>query len=79
MQAHHFVLDVIEGNPGEREIKVFPAVIAAMAVYASALGADEIRVMNPINQSVKKYYTNEGFTYVSNGNYLYKRLSGLML
>lgn len=72
-------LDVIEGSPEEREIKVFPAVIAAMAVYASALGADEIRVMNPINQSVKEYYANEGFTYVASGNYLYKKLSGLTL
>jgi len=72
-------LDVIEGSPEEREIKVFPAVIAAMAVYASALGADEIRVMNPINESVKDYYANEGFTYVKKGNYLYKKLSGLTL
>jgi len=72
-------LDVIEGSPEDREIKVFPAVIAAMAVYASTLGVNEIRVMNPINQSVKEYYANEGFTYVANGNYLYKKLSELTL
>lgn len=72
-------LDVIEGSPEGREIKVFPAVIAAIAVYASALGAEEIRVMNPINQAVKDYYSNQGFTFVAKGNYLYKKLSGLTL
>jgi len=72
-------LDVIEGSPEEREIKVFPAVIAAMTVYAYALAAKEIRIMNPINKTVKDYYTNEGFTYVANENYLYKQLSGLTL
>ncbi len=72
-------LDVIERSPEEREIKVFPAVIAAMAVYASALGASEIRVMNPINEAVKNYYAKQGFKYVSDGNYLYKKLSGLTL
>ncbi|MCF6325226.1 MAG: hypothetical protein L3J89_13050, partial [Gammaproteobacteria bacterium] len=72
-------LDVIEGSPEDREIKVFPAVIAAMTVYASALGAEEIRVMNPINQAVKDYYSKEGFTFVTKGNYLYKKLSGLTL
>ncbi len=72
-------LDVIEGNPEGREIKVFPAVVAAMAVYASALGADEIRVMNPINQIVKDYYSKQGFTFIAKGNYLYKKLSELVL
>lgn len=72
-------LDVIEKNPDENELKVFPAVIAAMAVYATALSASEIRVMNPINDIVKNYYTKEGFTFVAKGNYLYKKLSGLTL
>ncbi len=72
-------LDVIEGSPEEREIKIFPAVIAAMAVYATALGASEIRVMNPINDTIKNYYAKEGFKYIPKGNYLYKKLSGLTL
>jgi len=72
-------LDVIEGSPEEREIKVFPAVIAAMAVYASALGAKEIRVMKPINKAVRDYYSTQGFTFVAKGDYLYKKLSGLTL
>jgi len=41
-------LDFIEGNPDYREIKVFPPVMAAMTTYAEALGANELRVMNPI-------------------------------
>ncbi len=72
-------LDIIEGSPEKREVKVFPAVIAAMTVYASALGAQEIRVMNPINEAVKNYYASQGFTFVAKYDYLYKPLSELTL
>lgn len=64
-------LDFIEGNPDYREIKVFPIVMAAMTVYAEALGANELRVMNPVNEDVKNYYQQFGLTYVSKGDYLY--------
>ena len=67
-------LDFIEGNPEYREIKVFPIVIASLATYAEALGANELRVMNPINDEVKDYYSKFGMNYVAKGDYLYTRL-----
>jgi len=67
-------LDFIEGNPDNREVKVFPITMAAMATYAEALGATQLRVMNPINDDVKHYYEKFGLTYVAKGDYLYTRL-----
>ena len=67
-------LDFIEANPDHREIKVFPIVMAAITTYAEALGASEVRVMNPINEEVKTYYQKFGLIYVANGDYLYSRL-----
>lgn len=45
-----------------------------MVGYAEALGADELRVMNPINADVKRYYERFGLVYVARGDYLYIRL-----
>lgn len=67
-------LDFIEGNPNYREIKVFPIVMASLTTYAEALGANELRVMNPINDDVKEYYSKFGMNYVAKGDYLYTRL-----
>jgi len=67
-------LDFIEGNPDYHGIKVFPIVMAALTTYAEALGANELRVMNPINDEVRDYYSKFGLTYVANGDYLYTRL-----
>lgn len=67
-------LDFVEGNPDRREIKVFPFAMAAITTYAEALGANEIRVMNPINEEVKSYYEKFGLVYVAKGDYLYSRL-----
>ncbi len=68
-------LDFIEGNPDKpKSIKVFEYTFLAMAGYAQALGADELRVMNPINAAVKHYYESFGLVYVTRGDYLYIRL-----
>jgi len=45
-----------------------------MATYAKALGASQLRIMNPINADVKNYYEKFGLTYVAKGDYLYTRL-----
>lgn len=66
-------LDFIEGNP-DNKTKVFPLVIAAMTTYAEALGANELRVMNPINEDVKNYYQKFGLIYVPKGDYLFTNL-----
>jgi len=67
-------LDFIESNPENTGIKVFPLVIAAMTTYAEALGANELRVMNPINDDVKQYYQKIGLIYVPKGDYLFTNL-----
>lgn len=67
-------LDFIEASPVDREIAVFEVIIVAMRTYADMLGARELRVMHPINEQVKSYYATHGFSYVKNGDYLYRRI-----
>jgi hypothetical protein len=68
-------LDFIEANPDNlAEVRVFPIALFAMLGYAEALGATEIRVMNPVNDAVKKYYADAGLVYVAKGDYLSMRL-----
>jgi hypothetical protein len=68
-------LDFIEANPENTDdVKVFPIALFVMMTYAEALGATELRVMKPINDTVKQYYEASGLIYVSKGDYLYMRL-----
>jgi hypothetical protein len=67
-------LDFMERNPDYSDIKVFQITLAAMNVYADALGAKELRVMNPVNNEVKKYYETFGLQYVAKGDYLFIRI-----
>ena len=68
-------LDFIEGNPDKSgNIKVFEPTFLAMVGYAQALGATELRIMNPINGDVRRYYERFGFAYINKGDYLYVRL-----
>lgn len=67
-------LDFIEASPPPREVKVVPIVLIAMTAYAEALGADEIRLVKPINDEVKTYYETLGLTYVRKGDFLFKKI-----
>lgn len=68
-------LDFLEASPEKRSgLKVFEPTFLAMVSYATALGANELRVMNPINAEVKAYYEKFGFTYVAESDYLNIRL-----
>ena len=67
-------LDFIERNSDYEDVKVFQITLAAMNVYADALGAKELRVMNPINDEVKKCYETFGLQYVAKGDYLFIRV-----
>lgn len=75
--GHELRLDFIEagGDPGR--VRVFPVTMVAMTVYAAALGAREIRLVHPINDTVKAYYERFGLKYVAKGDYLYKKLVGV--
>jgi len=65
-------LDFIEASPvRESDVKLFPVTLLAMTAYADLLGASELRVMHPINATVRRYYERHGLTYVANGDYLY--------
>lgn len=66
--------DFIEASPPPREVKVVPIVLITMTAYAEALGADEIRLVEPINDEVKGYYETLGLTYVHKGNFLFKKI-----
>lgn len=67
-------LDFIEASPVDREIAVFDIIVVAMRIYADMLGARELRIMHPINEQVKTYYASHGFSYVKNGDYLFRRV-----
>lgn len=71
-------LDFIEASPHAREVKVFLIVLAVMQLYAQAVGATEVRVVNPINADVRKYYEKFGLTYVSKGDYLFMKINSLL-
>lgn len=70
-------LDVIEARPkdlGDRP-NVFDEILLAYGVYARMIGANGIRIMNPINKEVQLYYETFGYTYVSKGDYLFRELT----
>lgn len=65
-------LDYIEASPSKHnDLKVVPAALFVMIIYAEALGANELRIINPINEEVKKYYESLGLIYIAKGDYLY--------
>ena len=59
-------LDFIEARPVNNPLKgrTTPIVASAMELYARLLGASEIRIIDPINDNVRKYYQSLGFGYV---------------
>lgn len=68
-------LDFIEACPTKpTDLKVFEISLFAIGTYAQALGAHELRVMNPINEYVRDYYAKYGLIYVPSGDYLYANL-----
>ncbi len=68
-------LDFIEACPNKpSDLKVFEISLFAMGIYAEMLGANELRVMKPINSQVRDYYARFGLTYVAAGDYLYATL-----
>ena len=68
-------LDVIEGSPSNApEFKVVLINLRAMAIYADLVGAQQLRIMKPINEEVRQYYEGYGLTYVAKGDYLFLNL-----
>lgn len=73
--GHRLRLDFIESAPDKpRSIRAFQLSLLAITTYAHALGADELRVMKPINNEVRKYYEKYGLVYVARGDYCYAKI-----
>lgn len=58
-------LDIIEGAPWQHPLKgkVVELTVLAARTYAASLGADQIRIMRPVNAEVIRYYEAHGFTF----------------
>lgn len=59
-------LELVERLAGNTQLngRAFLITELSLIAYANLLGADEIRIMEPINDSVKSYYVSRGYTYV---------------
>lgn len=59
-------LELVERLAGNSQLKgrTFLITELSLIAYANLLGADEIRIMEPINDRVKSYYVSRGYTYV---------------
>lgn len=57
-------LDIMEGAPENHPLKkkVVEITVLACEAYASMIGAEQIRIMRPVNTKVVKYYESLGFT-----------------
>lgn len=69
-------LDFVDAAPkelGER-VSTMPFVIAGLAAYALIIGARQIRIMHPINETVRNHYATFGYTYEPKDDYLYREL-----
>ncbi|MCO1335937.1 hypothetical protein MO867_16510 [Microbulbifer sp. OS29] len=65
-------LDVVEAMPrdlGDRS-NVFDTIILAYEIYARMINANHIRIMNPVNETVRAFYERYGYQYIARGNYL---------
>jgi len=74
--ASNLRLELVEASPpdlGDRP-SIMNLVLLAYVIYAHMINATEIRIMNPINDYVIKHYEKYGYTYVSSGSYLYKKV-----
>jgi hypothetical protein len=69
-------LDLVEASPKELgdRVNVITFVLASLEIYARVLEARQIRIMHPINETVRDYYASFGYTYTPKGDYLYQEL-----
>ena len=75
-EGHHLRLDFVEARPRELGTRpqVFQEILLAYQVYARLLGANQIRIMHPINETVRDYYRRFGYTYIAKKDYLFKEV-----
>lgn len=74
--GNHLRLDFVEARPrslGPRPT-LFDDVLLAYGIYARLLNAKQIRIMHPINATVRSHYEKYGYSYVASHDYLFKEL-----
>lgn len=74
---HKIMLDFIEANPLGSPLSglITDMVILCGQVYGKAIGASEIRIMNPINERVRDHYLSKpGFEFNEKDNYCYRSI-----
>lgn len=61
-------LELIEASPEKTPLggTIFSLTVQSAEAYALAIGATQVRIMNPINVYVRKYYESFGFNYSGN-------------
>ncbi|MGL6161486.1 MAG: hypothetical protein ACRC0P_13435 [Microbulbifer sp.] len=70
-------MDYIESHPMGTPLDglVTDISIAAGVVYANAIGATQLRIMNPVNATVRDHYLSKpGFSFNERGNFCFRDL-----
>ncbi|WKD50525.1 hypothetical protein [Microbulbifer spongiae] len=69
-------LDSLEAAPHNHPLrsKVLALTLLALEEYAEQIGAHEIRIMEPVNEKVRDYYSSKGFTYNPRGDYCWRSI-----
>ncbi|GAB1257841.1 hypothetical protein NBRC116494_23430 [Aurantivibrio plasticivorans] len=60
-------IDIIEATPyteHKKNTQIFEIISTAAQFYAILLGADEVRIMNPLSEQLSDYYCSFGYEYV---------------
>ncbi len=63
-------MDIIEATPyfhHKNNTKIFSLISQAAQYYALLLGANEVRIMNPLNEKLINHYCSYGYDYVQPG------------
>jgi len=71
-------LDFIESSPIISPLSglITDIVIATGIIYAKTIGASQLRIMRPINETVKNLYLSKaGFSYNQKGDFCYRDLT----
>ena len=71
-------LDFIEASPIKSPLSglIIDIILIAGTAYAKAIGATQLRIMHPVNESVKQHYLSKpGFAYNKDNDFCYRDLT----
>ena len=60
-------VNILEGTPykvHKKNTRIFELISESAQIYADLLGADEVRIMRPVNEDVANYYCSYGYEFV---------------